>query len=83
MTKFNFSHDALSAIEETGCDPEEDLKALINGTHTPASLWAHCLDGAGADRVAGWRDYFSELVIAYEEATGVTVDVAAICAEGD
>lgn len=78
MTKFKFSHDALSSIEETGCDPEADLQALIAGTQTPAGLWAHCVDGAGDDRIAGWRDYFFEIIVAYEAATGANVDISAI-----
>lgn len=78
MTTFNFSHEALSAIEETGCNPQADLGALVAGTQTPAALWAHCVDGADDDRLAGWRDYFSAIAIAYEGATGLAVDVAAI-----
>lgn len=74
MTLFNFSNIALDAIAETGCDPSSDLQALIDGTHTPASLWEHCIDGADEDRIEGWRDYFSEVIGAYEGATGVTVD---------
>lgn len=78
MTKFNFSPEALCAIEETGCDPQADIDALFAGTQTPAALWAHCIDGADDDRLAGWRDYFSAIVIAYNGATGLDVDVDAI-----
>ena len=78
MTQFKFSHDALSSIEETGCDPDADLQALVTGTQTPAGLWAHCVDGADDDRLDGWKDYFSEVIIAYEAATGADVDVDAI-----
>lgn len=67
MTLFNFSDAALDAIAETRCDPAEDLQALIEGTHSPSSLWGHCIDGADEDRIEGWRDYFSEVIAAYEE----------------
>ena len=52
-----FTQAALENIEETGCDPRADVEALRSGAHTRESLLAHCLDGADADRVEGWREY--------------------------
>jgi hypothetical protein len=59
-----FSRAALESIFETGIDPRADIAALRAGTHTEASLLAHCLDGADEDREEGWRDYVEVCVVA-------------------
>ena len=55
--RHKFSLAALENIEETGCDPIEDVAAIRSGAHTRESLLAFCLKGADEDRVHGWRDY--------------------------
>jgi len=58
-----FSQPAQENIEETGCDPEEDVQAMRDGTHTRESLLAHCLDGADPNRRAGWIDYVNTICV--------------------
>ena len=58
-----FTQAALECIEETGADPEEDLDHLRSGDHTLETLLAFCLDGAGEDRVQGWREYIDTLAL--------------------
>lgn len=66
MHQFNFSTEAIRNIEETGCNPEQDLKDIWSKVHTAESLLAHCLNGADEDREAGWRDYVQKIVLASE-----------------
>lgn len=63
MTTYKFSHSALCNIEECGVDAEADVEALRSGATTRAALLEHCLDGADADRVGGWRDYVSTVAL--------------------
>ena len=63
MNQFNFSIEAFENIKESGCNPEQDLKDIWRRVHTAESLLAHCLNGAGEDREAGWRDYVQEIVL--------------------
>lgn len=66
LAQFGFSAAALENVQETGCDPHTDLNDLISGDRTAESLLDHCLDGADADRVQGWREYVDTLVAAAE-----------------
>jgi hypothetical protein len=59
MGKLNLTKAALENVEETGCDPEDDIAALLDGRHTEESLLEFCLDGAGEDREEGWNEYVS------------------------
>lgn len=52
-----FSAEAQRNIEETGCDPMDDMHRVVTGEQTREGLLAFCLDGAEEDRVQGWRDY--------------------------
>lgn len=53
---------AQANVDETGCDPLDDLEGLASGHISPAGLLEHCLRGAEADRVAGWHEYVAALV---------------------
>jgi hypothetical protein len=57
-----FTYAAIENIEETGADWSHDLDRLREGETTPEALLDFCLDGAGEDRVQGWRDYVDGLV---------------------
>jgi hypothetical protein len=65
-TAITLSPAAQLNVEETGCDPLDDLAALRDGRHTAASLLALCLDGADEDRVTGWREYVDALALRAE-----------------
>jgi hypothetical protein len=56
-----FTTAARENIEETGCDPQEDVAAIRRGAHTRETLLAHCLDGAEPNRVQGWREYVATI----------------------
>lgn len=56
-----FSAASLENIQETGCDVQADLTALVQGSTTEDALLEHCLDGADEDRETGWREYVAEL----------------------
>ena len=54
------SRGAALSVEETGVDVLADVQAIRDGTHTEATLLAHCLDGVETDDVGreeNWRDY--------------------------
>jgi hypothetical protein len=55
--KIDLTPAAIDNARETGADVEGDVAAIRSGAHTRESLLAHCLDGADADRVQGWREY--------------------------
>ena len=57
---------AIDCIRETGCDPNEDVDAILGGRMTASDLRFTCLDGADADRVQGWRDYIAAVLSAVE-----------------
>lgn len=67
VAQFGFSIAALENAQETGCDPADDLTALLRGDRSRESLLAHCLEGADADRVDGWNEYVDALVVAAEQ----------------
>jgi len=58
------THLATLNVEETGCDPTEDVAALRSGATTPEALLEHCLDGAADDRVRGWQEYVDSIAAA-------------------
>ncbi len=62
-----FSLAALANIQETSADIAGDIATLRSGEHTPESLMAHCLNGAGKDRLQGWYDYVVALAAAVSE----------------
>lgn len=65
LTKgIEFTQAAASNIEETAADVAHDITRLRSGGWTPAQLLAFCLDGAGDDRIEGWRDYVSAVSLA-------------------
>lgn len=61
-----FTRAAAENIQETGCDPADDVDALRSGEHTRESLLAHCLDGADENRIQGWHDYVDAIADAAE-----------------
>lgn len=56
-----FSTAAQQNIDETGCDPQDDLYRVRVGEQTREGLLSLCLDGAEEDRVQGWRDYVATI----------------------
>ena len=61
MTTIKFSQAAQQNIEETGIDPQDDLRRLRAKEITSAELIAECLAGADDDREDGWRAYVAAL----------------------
>lgn len=70
-TNANWTTAAQDNIDETGCDPSEDIAAIRSGAHTRETLLALCLDQAGDDRVEGWRDYVDEVCRLADEPTTI------------
>ena len=68
-TTIRLTPAAQALVDETGCDPQDDIDALRAGTHTEESLLAYCLDGADEDREEGWREYVAAVVAAAEVAS--------------
>lgn len=58
---------AAENVEETRVSPSSDIARLRSGEVGPSELLAECLDGADADRVAGWREYVDAVVLASRE----------------
>lgn len=56
--------DAAQAVAETRTDVREDVRRIITGEITPDELLAECIDGADADREAGWREYVDAVDVA-------------------
>ena len=67
VIRLTLSAAAQANVDETGCDPQDDIDAIRSGEHTEESLLAYCLDGAAEDRVPGWHEYVVAVV-----ATGLT-----------
>jgi hypothetical protein len=58
------SVEAATNVAEAGVDVAADVMAIRSGTLTGETLLSECLDGADDDRIHGWRDYVSSVVIA-------------------
>jgi len=61
-TTIHLTPAAIDLVDETGCDPEGDVRDLLDGSQTRETLIAYCLDGAAEDRVEGWREYVAAVV---------------------
>lgn len=82
-TLARFSPAAHEASAEAGANVEADLQRVLGGACSRSQLLAHCLDGAGGDRLEGWTDYVSAIFAQADAMRAVELDESARDAEDD